>query len=110
MAIRENLIADFKKGNIVTRLIMVNVVVFLLVNVFLYLTMVGIYSTQGFKEPFERCLGYFGVSPQWNLILSRPWTLLTFMFTHSGLMHIFFNMLFLYWFGIFRVPSLRKYR
>ncbi|HEX8376267.1 MAG TPA: rhomboid family intramembrane serine protease [Pedobacter sp.] len=29
----------------------------------------------------------------------KPWTLFTYMFTHTGLFHFFFNMLVLYWFG-----------
>ncbi|MEO8621936.1 MAG: rhomboid family intramembrane serine protease, partial [bacterium] len=32
-------------------------------------------------------------------ILVRPWTIITYMFLHQGLMHIFFNMLVLYFFG-----------
>ncbi len=29
----------------------------------------------------------------------KPWTLVTYFFTHEGFLHILFNMLFLYWFG-----------
>lgn len=32
-------------------------------------------------------------------VLSRPWTLLTYMFVHSGVWHILFNMLALFFFG-----------
>lgn len=32
-------------------------------------------------------------------VLERPWTLVTYMFLHGGMMHIFFNMLALYFFG-----------
>ena len=32
-------------------------------------------------------------------LLSRPWTLITYMFTHFNFLHILFNMLILYWFG-----------
>ena len=32
-------------------------------------------------------------------VLSRPWTLITYMFLHGGLMHILFNMLGLFFFG-----------
>jgi membrane associated rhomboid family serine protease len=31
--------------------------------------------------------------------LQRPWTLVTYMFLHAGFMHIFFNLLVLYFFG-----------
>lgn len=34
-----------------------------------------------------------------GLIAVRPWTPLTYMFLHAGFMHLFFNMLSLYFFG-----------
>lgn len=34
-----------------------------------------------------------------QLILVRPWTLLTYMFVHGGFMHLLFNMLGLFFFG-----------
>lgn len=33
------------------------------------------------------------------LVAERPWTLVTYMFLHGGILHILFNMLALYWFG-----------
>jgi membrane associated rhomboid family serine protease len=32
-------------------------------------------------------------------LLKRPWTVITYMFTHFNFLHILFNMLILYWFG-----------
>jgi membrane associated rhomboid family serine protease len=34
-----------------------------------------------------------------SFVLERPWTPITYMFLHSGIWHIFFNMLALFWFG-----------
>ncbi|NUQ10886.1 MAG: rhomboid family intramembrane serine protease [Gemmatimonadaceae bacterium] len=34
-----------------------------------------------------------------QLILVRPWTIITYMFLHAGMMHLLFNMLGLYFFG-----------
>ena len=34
-----------------------------------------------------------------DLILTQPWRAFTYMFLHAGLMHLFFNMLSLYFFG-----------
>src|SRR4051812_18115748 len=39
----------------------------------------------------------FALQPR--LALTHPWTLVTYMFLHGGLGHIFFNMLGLYFFG-----------
>ena len=41
---------------------------------------------------------YFGVFVP-RLIVVRPWSILTYMFLHGGLMHIAFNMLALWFFG-----------
>lgn len=40
---------------------------------------------------------YMAFVPQ--LVLVRPWTLLTYMFVHGGFMHLLFNMLGLFFFG-----------
>lgn len=37
--------------------------------------------------------GYYGNA------LFKPWTVITYMFTHKGLFHFIFNMLILFWFG-----------
>lgn len=34
-----------------------------------------------------------------SLTLVRPWTLITYMFVHGGFLHLFFNMLILFFFG-----------
>jgi membrane associated rhomboid family serine protease len=34
-----------------------------------------------------------------SAVLVQPWTLLTYMFAHGGIMHLFFNMLALFFFG-----------
>ncbi len=39
----------------------------------------------------------FMLVPIW--IFQRPWTLITYMFLHAGIWHLFFNMLALYFFG-----------
>lgn len=61
------------------RLLIANVVIF-----FLQQTMTGLTGQLAFVPA---------------LALSRPWTMVTYMFVHGGLMHILFNMLGLYFFG-----------
>jgi membrane associated rhomboid family serine protease len=48
--------------------------------------------------------GFEGQSRMWgalvpSLLLSRPWTLISYAFLHQGIVHIFFNMLVLFIFG-----------
>jgi membrane associated rhomboid family serine protease len=44
-------------------------------------------------------LNWFSVPSSIKAFLLRPWTLITYMFTHKDILHILFNMLWLYWFG-----------
>jgi membrane associated rhomboid family serine protease len=64
----------------VLRIIAANVVVFL----------IGLVVPQETLAPFM-------LVPIW--VFSRPWTLVTYMFLHAGIWHLFFNMLALYFFG-----------
>src|SRR5512141_616914 len=34
-----------------------------------------------------------------DAVLTRPWTILTYMFVHAGFLHILFNMIALFFFG-----------
>ena len=74
------------------QLIIINVAVFLIVNVGLLF----VPATQGAAENF---LKYFALPTDAQEFIFRPWTFITSFFTHTGFMHILWNMLFLYWFG-----------
>ena len=83
---------NFRKGDIVTQLIYINAGVFLLVS------LIGIICT------LFNVTGLFWVNylelPAWlERFVWQPWSLLTYMFMHAGVLHILFNMLWLYWFG-----------
>ncbi|MEG1544389.1 MAG: rhomboid family intramembrane serine protease [Tannerellaceae bacterium] len=82
----------FRQGNILMKLIYINVGLFLLIRlagVFFMLFNVG-------GVPF---LQYLQVPSSPMLLMVRPWTVFTYMFTHFDFLHILFNMLWLYWFG-----------
>lgn len=53
-------------------------------------------------------LNYFAIPANINILLSKPWTLLTYMFLHTEFFHILFNMLWLYWFGVIFVQYLSQ--
>lgn len=82
---------SFREGSALTRLIYINLGVFLLVriiNVFYFLS--------GITFPF---LDWLALPADFGMLASRPWTLLTYMFLHFGFLHILFNLLWLYWMG-----------
>lgn len=88
----DDLRRTFRQGNIVVRLIYVNVIIFvlsLLLGVVLGLFNVGISSF----------LSKFYLPADLLQLVRRPWTLISYMFMHAGVWHLLGNMLWLYWFG-----------
>lgn len=82
---------SFKKGSVLTRLIYVNLAVFLVVrilNVFFFL------ANQDFS-----LLGWLALPADIGQLAYRPWTIVTYMFLHFDFLHILFNLLWLYWLG-----------
>ena len=88
----DDLKRTFQQGNIVVRLVYINVAAFVLCTL------------------LSVVLGLFGISAAEFLrslylpadllqLLRRPWTLITYMFLHAGVWHLLGNMLWLYWFG-----------
>jgi len=82
----------FQQGDIVLRLVYVNVAVFLAV------TPVQIFLTL-FNVPASPWMNYLELPAWTETFIRRPWTLITYMFMHAGVLHILFNMLWLFWFG-----------
>jgi membrane associated rhomboid family serine protease len=87
-----------RNGNPITRLIIINAGVFLLISIFFI-----IFSVTG-GEPAGRSiqrffLQIFALPLSFDGLIHRPWTLITYMFSHLGVMHIFWNMITLFWFG-----------
>lgn len=82
---------SFKEGSALTRLIYINLGMFLLiriVNVFYFLA--------GVQFPF---LDWVALPADFHTLATRPWTLITYMFLHFDFLHILFNLLWLYWMG-----------
>jgi membrane associated rhomboid family serine protease len=84
---------EFQKGNTITRLIFINLFVYIALNllyVFLHGTAPGVYGD---------IRNALALSNGWMHNLTHPWAWLTHMFVHDSFWHILWNMLFLYWFG-----------
>jgi membrane associated rhomboid family serine protease len=97
-SIWEDIKQQFKMGNMVTRLVILNVSVFVFVNVVKLLILVfNGWDTQ--STAFQDFLHFFCMSSDIWFVLTHPWVIFTHMFLHEDFMHILFNMLFLYWFG-----------
>ena len=82
----------YAQFSVVERLIAVLVLCF--VVPFLLRTLLFLFSV-----PMDSVFSWFQLSSKLDLLLTRPWTLLTYGFLHSGLGHIFWNMVLLYFAG-----------
>ena len=94
MDIWHNIKKTFGKANSLSRLIYINAIVFLVFLVFEIISFL-------FNNPDIEAavLHLFAIPASLKTLLVRPWTLITYMFTHKDIWHILFNMLWLYWFG-----------
>ena len=82
---------QFKTANIAVKLIAINLVIFLLINLIAFFFGISLIQlTQWFVLPDS--LGEFIV---------QPWSFISYSFLHFGFWHLFWNMLWLYWFGGF---------
>jgi membrane associated rhomboid family serine protease len=94
MGIWDDIKVTFRKGSNLTKLIYLNAGVFLLITL---AAIIG-FLMKNQSVP-DKALELLAVPASWKLLLVRPWTLITYMFTHKDIWHILFNMLWLYWFG-----------
>ncbi len=87
-----NLGQRFRSGDVLAKLIYINVGLFVVIRlVWLVCLMMNVADIS--------FLRYLQMPSSPELLLRRPWTLVTYMFTHFDALHILFNMLWLYWFG-----------
>lgn len=87
-----NLKERFRSGGILTQLIYINIGVFIIVR----LTIIAL---QLFNADENLVMDYLQLPAFPYFLLHKPWTIITYMFTHYSFLHILFNMLWLYWFG-----------
>ena len=94
MGIWDEIKLTFRNGSNLTRLIYINIAVFVLLTI---VAVIGFLLNDTFIS--GKALDLFSVPASFNALILRPWTLITYMFTHKDIWHILFNMLWLYWFG-----------
>lgn len=83
---------SFRRGTIYIQLIYINVAVFILTTL-----------AEVILQLFNRSIGgvfeWLELPASLSRFIIQPWSVLTYMFMHAGILHILFNMLWLYWFG-----------
>ncbi len=83
-----------RRDNGLIQLILINVFVFLLL-----LVLQVSFSLSGKSGIYDLILNQVALKSNLAHVLYKPWTLLTYCFVHQNVLHILFNMLFLFWFG-----------
>lgn len=85
-----------KPNNALNQLIIINVVVFVVLGV---LSVVSTIADDG--KILSMVYRHFTIPPLFEDFIYRPWTIVTYAFSHSltSIVHIIMNMLVLYWFG-----------
>lgn len=88
----DNLKKQYLASSLLMRLIYINIAVFVV------LRLAGIVSFLA-TGTSNALLQWVEMPSSLPLLLRRPWTIITYMFSHYGVLHILFNMLWLYWLG-----------
>ncbi len=92
MNILDKIVQTFRYENAVIKLIYINSGVF--IGLFLLALVFKLFNSTG-----DFVYDYLAVPSNLSVLVFRPWTMLTYMFLHQEVLHFFFNMLTLYWFG-----------
>ena len=87
----DNLTYQFKQAGIVVKIIVINLIIFLVVNLVSFF----------FKVPHYELTQWFVLPESFGEFIVQPWSFITYGFLHFGFWHLFWNMLWLYWFGAF---------
>ncbi|MBQ4344596.1 MAG: rhomboid family intramembrane serine protease [Muribaculaceae bacterium] len=102
MAIIDTVKHKWRVSTMLMRLIYVNIAVFLVIRIGAIVCMFAGVSELVWLRWFE-----LPSMPQW--LCDTPWTVVTYMFSHFDVLHILFNMLWLYWFGtVFMLTGTQK--
>lgn len=88
----------FLSKTILSRLILINTVIYLLVQVVnLFTWLFAINTGSEILSPLGQ---YLALPSSLSLLASRPWTVFTYMFLQEGFFHWLFNMIMLYFGGV----------
>jgi len=90
----------FSKSSVLQKLIIINLAVFILVNIINLFFWLFQLTNQTQRLPGISLITYYlSVPSSLNALITRPWTVITYMFLHEDFLHILFNMIVLYFGG-----------
>ena len=92
-----NLIKTLNNKNYLIKIIYLNIIVFVVINIIT--TIWYLFGLHGNSDLQRTLLHNLGASSNINILIKKPWTLITHMFTHFDIFHGFFNLCYLYFGG-----------
>lgn len=101
MSIIDEIKESFRKGNALHKLIYLNIGLFLAVQI----VRIILFLSNSY-DLFDEFLNYLAIPSNLQVLAKRPWTIISYMFLHVDFFHIFFNLLWLYWFGTVFIQEL----
>lgn len=101
MNIIDEIKESFKQGTTLHKLIYLNLGLFLAVQIVRIVLLLSNSS-----ELYDIFLRYLAIPSNPEILVRRPWTVVSYMFLHEGFIHILFNLLWLYWFGTVFIQEL----
>ncbi|MBR5434519.1 MAG: rhomboid family intramembrane serine protease [Bacteroidales bacterium] len=93
MNIRTDIMQEFKRGDYLTKLILINGALFLL------LWLIEILASIINPSIYSAIIANISAPTQGSILLHKPWTILTYMFFDTSFLSLLCNMLFLFWMG-----------
>ena len=103
MTLSDEIRQSFKKGSTLTKLIYINLGIFLAINIlyilYILINPAGISRIELNAYFQTKFLTYLMVPADISKLIIKPWTLFTYMFLHFNFLHILFNLLWLFLFG-----------
>lgn len=92
MSIISEIKESYRDNGVTVKLIYINI------GIFILLRLIDIFALTG-MFPQGSLLTWVGMPTHAQELLFRPWTIMTYMFSHYDFIHIIFNLLCLHWFG-----------
>lgn len=92
MSFIDNIKSHYIKGNIVEKLIYINIGLFAIT--LLTSVIQGLYEGQ-----INWLIDWFSLEDDFNSLLKKPWSIITYGFLHADFLHILMNLLVLYYIG-----------
>lgn len=101
MGVIDKMRRGYADAPMLMKIIWVNIAVFVLLRVIAIVCMFA-----GDPEFVNSVLKFVQLPSDFSVLIVRPWTIITYMFSQYDVLHILFNMLWLYWFGtLFRMTA-----